>query len=384
MAKRLREENFREFVNFSPAGLLVFTFLIPTLIILSIWQANKLRLISEDVWPAATATYVFIVGFLLLLRWRLKSWQASAWVALLFVAYVFYSPTLFDSIIDSKRVGIIVAVLGLILVFDIARRTLDQPKNLAQFTRFANILAIPIVFASLLAPVFEIAAVERGRMGHAIRATDFSGAADDASPDVWHIYLDRYANAETLRDVYGFDNSEFLSELEERGFYVSPKASSNYQKTSHSLASTLNAMRLSAKTRGNSRTDDYNALFQLVRDNAAARFFKNQGYRTIHAGSWAEISRRYRHFDEDVIPRNVGEFGHTLLNKTLFGRVGSRLGVPWLNSRDNQCKRVPEKFDELRRIAKASDRKYVLAHFLVPHPPYIFDEKGRCSIPTAN
>ena len=37
---------------------------------------------------------------------------------------------------------------------------------------------------------------------------------------MYYIILDRYASDETLREIYGYDNTPMLSELEERGFVI--------------------------------------------------------------------------------------------------------------------------------------------------------------------
>ena len=59
-------------------------------------------------------------------------------------------------------------------------------------------------------------------------------------PDIYYIILDRYANADTLSEIYDFDNEPFLDELEERGFSIAHHAWANYFKTALSLYSSLN------------------------------------------------------------------------------------------------------------------------------------------------
>ena len=47
-------------------------------------------------------------------------------------------------------------------------------------------------------------------------------------PDIYYIILDRYANADTLSEIYKFDNEPFLDELEARGFSIAHHAWANY------------------------------------------------------------------------------------------------------------------------------------------------------------
>ena len=45
---------------------------------------------------------------------------------------------------------------------------------------------------------------------------------------------------DTLRDLYGYDNSPFLDFLRSKGFYVADKSVTNYPRTELSVASSLN------------------------------------------------------------------------------------------------------------------------------------------------
>ena len=46
-------------------------------------------------------------------------------------------------------------------------------------------------------------------------------------PDIYYIILDEYAGFESLERNFGFDNSEFYSELSKRGFFMPSKSYSN-------------------------------------------------------------------------------------------------------------------------------------------------------------
>jgi hypothetical protein len=58
-------------------------------------------------------------------------------------------------------------------------------------------------------------------------------------PSVYHIILDEYGREDALQKIYGFDNSDFLQRLKERGFYVADKATSNYRATQLSIPSLM-------------------------------------------------------------------------------------------------------------------------------------------------
>jgi sulfatase-like protein len=64
-------------------------------------------------------------------------------------------------------------------------------------------------------------------------------AVTDA-PDVLLLVLDSYARADRLQEYYGFDNTPFLRQLEERGFTVVADATANYSYTYAALSTMLN------------------------------------------------------------------------------------------------------------------------------------------------
>lgn len=49
--------------------------------------------------------------------------------------------------------------------------------------------------------------------------------------DIYYIVVDGYGREDILGDIYGFDNSEFITFLDEEGFYVAEESKSNYIQT---------------------------------------------------------------------------------------------------------------------------------------------------------
>ena len=54
-------------------------------------------------------------------------------------------------------------------------------------------------------------------------------------PDIYYIILDEYADADMLMKYLVYDNQEFISFLEEKGFHVSSESYSNYPGTRTSI-----------------------------------------------------------------------------------------------------------------------------------------------------
>jgi hypothetical protein len=201
--------------------------------------------------------------------------------------------------------------------------------------------------------------------------------AADPRRDVYYLVFDRYANADTLRDVYGFDNNAFLDELRALGFYVAPDSASNYQRTAHSVASSLSLDYLDRLTRrAGPDSTSWFPLQALLQDNAVGRFFKQQGYKRVHVGSWWDPTRINPHADENINWRTMPELPRVFLMQTAIGQIGLRLGV--FDERAQQCERIRREFGALAELARDPAPTFVFAHMLVPHPPFVFGPDGEC------
>ncbi len=101
-------------------------------------------------------------------------------------------------------------------------------------------------------------------------------------PDVYYIILDGYGRPDVLRDIYGEDVSGFTGYLTRKGFYVAPRARSNYAQTMLSLGSSLNMEYLDFLDRSPGEGSRVRLpLFALLRDSEVCRLFRSAGYTVV-------------------------------------------------------------------------------------------------------
>jgi hypothetical protein len=194
------------------------------------------------------------------------------------------------------------------------------------------------------------------------------------NPDVYDIVLDGYARADVLQSRYGFDNRPFLDALRARGFQVAGASRSNYNWTFLSLASSLNFDFVQNLVPGGLEptSKDRAPMYALLRDNAAARFLRGRGYRTVHLQTtWG--GTMINPSAEEQVPCDGGAFGNELLRAVA--------GASWLGAlRSRASMDVASchlsNFASLSRMGSRPGPKFVFAHFLPPHHPYLFDEEG--------
>ena len=197
--------------------------------------------------------------------------------------------------------------------------------------------------------------------------------------DIYYIVLDRYGNADQLREVYDFDNDRFIADMTAEGFSFPGPAFANYQRTAHSLASTLNLNYLdplAALVGENS--GNWRPLYALLEETQVHRFLDRQGYRLLHFGSWWNPTRINRLAEENHNWWAIPEFLRLYVGSSLVGYFAKANGAYAFDTRRQQCDRIQHKFEMLKQTTNKPGPKFVFAHILLPHPPFVFGRDGTC------
>lgn len=196
----------------------------------------------------------------------------------------------------------------------------------------------------------------------------------DQYPDIYYIVLDGYANSKILLDYYDFDNSNFENFLKNKGFYIASNSRANYIMTFTSVASTLNMNHLNyLKKELGVVTKDRRMVNLMIRYNEVINYLKNKGYKTVFFNNgWGGTDGRQYDYNYGNTS-SLGEVSLGFLQTTIFFIVADKM----FNTRD-YANNVLYTFDKLAKIDELNDKspKFVYAHIVCPHPPYIFDENG--------
>jgi hypothetical protein len=192
-------------------------------------------------------------------------------------------------------------------------------------------------------------------------------------PDIYFIVLDGYARADILEKYYRTDNAAFLDALRDRGFEVSEASRSNFYWTFLSLGSALNLDYVQDIVGAlDPRSRDRTELYRILRDNRAAAFLRERGYRYVHLQStWGGTASNP--FADEFLPCHAGLFGNEYLRAVA--------DASWLRALESKASLDVaschlQNFETLAEQAKSPGPKFVLAHFVPPHHPYLFDRHG--------
>ncbi len=267
-------------------------------------------------------------------------------------------PTLHEFELSNGAIGAVVAGLFVVgWVWSIQKR---QP------TKFLN------VFAVLLTCIAAGTILLRGGAGSAAAVASHAGPKEQ--PDIFYLLLDGYGRQDQLERVLGYDNSPFIEELRKRGFYVADSAHSNYVQTALSLASILNldfvqALLPNHPTNTSSRTE----LNDLVDRPRLVRELRASGYQTI------AVATGFPGFTFSGFDLVLEEHPTlTYFEAVLLGFVPFRLGVGLADSQYEQRRRsLLGGFANLKGLATPTVKpRFVFAHVLAPHPPFVFLADG--------
>jgi hypothetical protein len=346
------------------------------IVMLTLWRTNMNRLGAEHALPTIAMVLALAAAVTVVLRLLLGGWARAGIAAAIVAAYLLYAPALAKIAGSGWVVAAIVAVFGVVAIL-LARRIPAEAEARAVNGKL-NLLLLPIAALYMVSAAHAQWTYEGARPVVSEQFDSFAGRANGNSPDVWHLLFDRYASASTLRTRYAFDNEPFLAALRSRGFTVADNSFSNYQRTGHSVASTLNGAELDRLAASMAeRQDDWVPIYRSMAENRATDFFSRNGYRTVFAGSWWSPTRAHPSA-ENINYRALPELARVVLDQSVAGMVLQGLRLPYGDGRGEQCRRASFKFDRLEALAADPTRKHVFGHFLVPHPPFVLNADGSC------
>jgi hypothetical protein len=207
----------------------------------------------------------------------------------------------------------------------------------------------------------------------------------DQNPDIYYIILDGYSRADTL-ETLGYDNSKFLAQLENKGFYIASCSTSNYRATLLSIPAALN-MDYLWDAIPNTGDKDLNVapLYDSLVHNRVRKELQQRGYKIISFQTgyqWDEwtdadlyITPTSQLSSGEISFSSITPFEYIYLKNTALYSVleGSRFATHRYYSHYN---RVMYTLDKLPEVALMPGPKFVYAHIMAPHHPFIFLSDG--------
>jgi len=333
---------------------------------------------AQAIFPGVVIISSSIILYLFLRRFIKDRFKSGLLVGWLFLSFFTYGH-LYDLAAANlnSNLGRILVKPSYGLIFWMLLNVLIIYKVLV-FKKAKHPLILFFNIFSLFLILFSLANIAIYELSQFLNPTseDFRETSDDGKffnledlPDIYYIILDGNASASVLKDLYGYDNKSFVSFLRKNKFFVSESAKSNYVMTSLSLASSLNMKYvnyLSEELGKNSREEI--RLHKMIEDNDLVKLLKDRGYKYVTFSSGWGPTNYSRLADVNFQKVFLSEFSTLLIRKSAIGHF--EFTRPFLRSR------ILFTFENLKKIERDSRPKFVFAHILIPHPPWLFGPRG--------
>jgi hypothetical protein len=250
-------------------------------------------------------------------------------------------------------------------------------RRVTTLTLALDVIAGVLVVMSLV----QVVPTSLDRIAQANAPLPDRPAPDPSDPDIYFLVFDRYGSEESIEILTGVQN-DLPAFLESRGFTVAHDARANYGRTAMSLASTFDMAYLDelVAAEGPGSTD-FTALNEMLQDHEVGRTLRERGYRIHQLGSWFTPTATSRIADVIIAPGAETDFEVLLRQTTMLPLLDEYVTKPEIVHSDAQHRDFGLfAFDQLAKVRAEPGPKFVFAHILLPHPPYVFWSDG--SYPT--
>jgi len=348
---------------------------------------------------AGAGVILFILA--LLLRNREKAALLTALYVIIFFAYghlylFLERGGLFGLPLGRHRY---LVPLTLAVIFGAGWGVWRTRRNLSGVVRTINLIAVLLVVFPVVQMSYTGIRYAMLQIGNNPASRALASAGGETPPDIYYILLDGYPRADILRTTFNYDNQEFLDFLTSKGFYVASCSQSNYSLTISSMASVFNMKYIHEEMPQGIQLPDPLVMETLVKNSEVQALVEAAGYTTVnfemnyHFIKWLHADRYLSPLDSSMsqymLQTGLNEF-ELLLVKTsaaliffdvkvtsIENQTVDLQSVLEVNPRRVHRERMEFAFDTLVRIPETiPGPKFVYAHLVSPHPPYIFDAEG--------
>lgn len=334
--------------------------------------ASSAYLIKPLLISLVVSAIVFFILNLFIKNHKKSALVVSSYIILFFL-YSSYAELFkfVDSKVDYNSLAIVVSIfLCLGILFLVAKSN----KNFDAISKYLNIFSLIIV----LMPISSIGYYNYSSSQNKnlpVLLEEGKNEEENTTlnkPDIYYIILDGYARQDVLKELYNYDNSDFTNWLKNQGFFVAEKSTSNYIQTYLSMTSSLNIDYLDKLTKIELDSTDRKWLKEKLKNNYVYDFLKAKNYTFVGVPpTWTgnydnvkadiEVKHKFKNNDFDIL----------IINSTPL-----RIFINKESILKDYKEKIEFTFNELQKISLLEQNTFIYAHFLMPHPPFVFYKNG--------
>jgi hypothetical protein len=357
-----------------------------------LYQVNSDLLEIGDLLPLVLAFTVFAaVLYGVVFKWKGGDPNSASNAVLILLIVFFLYGAIFSFLrsldlftIEHRTLLPVMIVLGSYAALFIHRLG-ETPNRLLQQGARAILVGLVLLNILMVVPV-EIEKLRAARAWSTAIEENLSQShlrTSSRKPDIYYLVIDEAAGFDVIREYWEDDRvNQYEEYFRDRGFFIASRSRSSSLNTLYEMASRLN-FRYSEKDK-----DDRLGLMEEISQNKVMRNLRERGYTTIVFDqtrsplaypSKTPIVADYSFSDEAASDQYEGqrlnEFSKMVLELTMLRpllEAEDTYDPMILAHRDN----VLFAFDRIANLDDIPSPKFVYAHLLVTHVPFLFKEDG--------
>jgi hypothetical protein len=358
-------------------------------------QVTPITLVRPLVASVVFSILIWLLAFLLL-----RNWQKSALLAFSFeVAFFTFGHLSYllqgnSSLVPLTNGLIYLGLLELAILVALGIwlfRTRRKLQVLTSYLMAVTICLVIIPLARIGQFYWTSEFADRQPVVHAASPLTVTN-----EPDIYYIVLDAYSRQDLLEADFNFDNRPFIDQLSQLGFDVVPCSRSNYNGTAVSLSSMLNLEYLSSLgIPGTEINSGSNPETPFIKKNLVRTTLEQFGYRIYTFQTdyptldWENTTQTFSPSQASYITQNLLPI-ETLFIKSTALDLLMNIPTPWTTQLESvvdspyadHLARVRYTLSQLPGTATLPGPKFVYAHIILPHRPFVFDAQGNINTDT--
>lgn len=324
----------------------------------------------------------FLIAFVLQ-RWY-RNWSKVVLISVSLLCFEFFFAAIYDSL-QTRFHGFFFSryrfllVLFILLLFLFGRWLKKTDRDFSNVFLFLNTLFSLLILTDLLSFHFIKERNARPWPAETVTLSNITGN----KPYIHLIVADGYPGKEGLEGYFRCSNKQFTDSLTALGFHVNDSARSNYNFTTHSIASLLNMTYLRETRKNGADLKEVNRCLGLINNNLFTRHLSENGYEIINHSIFP-INGKEAAMNPGFLPTS----STIITRQTFSGRFIRDMVFQLANVYHN--KKLIRYFHgpvlkgnqelPLKTISAAGQRnqapRFVYTHLVMPHYPYTHDSSG--------
>ena len=330
--------------------------------------------------PSEILRPLFVLWILVLILYPLarKIAGSNEWSAILLTKFVF-------GFFSEQTYFILVTVYASVVFFALFTCLVlrKQPFQLFYLSFCLTLISFTLLIAQSMISLSSLHSVPQSyyeAMQSRAKRVSFqiSEPTSGIKPDIYYIILDGYSGADVLQDFYGYDNSAFLGFLQDRGFIIPQTVLSNYPRTALSISSTLDMQYWDSISPKLNDVIFWWPTKPVLNHSRVRQSLESIGYQSVSiASDWEITNNTTTDYYFKPFPLILNQYEDSIITSTPL----KLLQKPFQSVAPVRTSEVHRRFilyslETLTKIPEMQGPKFVFAHIIIPHPPFVFKADG--------